>query len=472
MKNRVAGLLAAVALLIGGLTGCDLAGDVIGQLSPPKLTGEQQKVQQALDAYLAQEGKTGGRLKYPKRGNYRAAILLLDFDGDGTDEAIAFYTADAAETVRLHLMRRDGGKDWVTAADIEGRSAEIDEIGLTDLDGDGAKELLVGWQLYSGKEKQLSVYTATEEGGIAPVGGELLYTELFIGGLTAPGEENLLVLRADTAASEVTVSLEILEDGILMPQSTAHLDGYVQEFTGIQLSTVGMSETGARVPALYVDGNKGGLRITELVVWDGERLVAPLYNTNNNASEAAVREIPLGAADMDGDGILEVPSCRRLPGYETAPANASQWITRWSKWTLTETMAVEETPAFYCVMNMNDGYYFRLDKPFLTVEEPEGGEEPPTAAEPTPNVTAQYDAIMREWSLYRLKDGRRDALLMTVRAAAIDEDGLPAPLPEGDTRTFTEAARSGSRKLVYEVYITEEGQAYDRRRMIYNITAL
>ena len=451
MKRIVSLVVALLTMLT--FSGCNVASDMPSHLQPPRLTGEQQEVQEQLDQYLADKKQSQeSRLKYPKSGENRSAILLTDMDGDTIDEAIAFYTTAQDETVHVHLMRRGSDNQWQSQGDIAGNSTEIEEVALADLDGDGGKELLIGWSLYTSVDKQLTVYTDTPDGLVSTV-GDLLYTAFIVGNLTDFEREDLLVLRADTTTSTVTVTLETVERHLLKTVSSARLDGYIQGFTDIRLAPLADGTN-----ALYIDCYRdANTMLTELVYWDGQQLVSPFYNTNTNLTNGRVREVAITASDVDGDGIIEVPSCRRLPGYETAAANASMWLTAWNRWSLSAANMVEETTSFYCIMNLHDGYYFRIPDQYILVGM--GGEVEVL-------LSAAYDAAKREWSLYTVKDGRLNTLLFTIRA--VDAD---AEKNEDDTdgRTFKRVARSNAKKTVYEAWVNKlvEDNEFTIRKITY-----
>lgn len=74
-------VLAGLCALL--LSGCNALGlDVEDYLRPPKSTGEQEAIQQALETYIEAHAEKGGVtdyiLKYPKEGSYRSAFILVD----------------------------------------------------------------------------------------------------------------------------------------------------------------------------------------------------------------------------------------------------------------------------------------------------------------------------------------------------------------------------------------------------------
>ena len=85
-RGALAALLAAATLL---LAGCSM--DVDAYLIPPKLQGEEQQIQQALDEFIqTRYGKgasTNYTLKYPKGGEYTSAFILTDLNSGRLDTA-------------------------------------------------------------------------------------------------------------------------------------------------------------------------------------------------------------------------------------------------------------------------------------------------------------------------------------------------------------------------------------------------
>ena len=147
-RGALAALLAAAALL---LAGCSM--DVDAYLIPPKLQGEEQQIQQALDEFIqTRYGKgasTNYTLKYPKGGEYTSAFILTDLNSGrldtaskqsaANDVALAFYQVaqkGAAANTHINLLRQTDG-DWTSVSDVEGLSTDIERVVFGDLDGDG-----------------------------------------------------------------------------------------------------------------------------------------------------------------------------------------------------------------------------------------------------------------------------------------------------------------------------------------------
>ena len=88
-KGKAAAAAGAVALAVL-LSGCAMAGlDPQTLMRPPRSTGDRESIHQVL------EEKTNNRLnlQYPRRGDYRSAILMHDLSADGSEEAVGLYQA-------------------------------------------------------------------------------------------------------------------------------------------------------------------------------------------------------------------------------------------------------------------------------------------------------------------------------------------------------------------------------------------
>ena len=201
--------------LIGGLilcvcTGCSL--DVEPLLQPPKIGGEQQAVQTALDTYVRDTAGAGARYtpEYPLEGRYTSAFLLCDEQGYPVDEgdnpalAVAFYSlASEGESTRINLLQRSGDQ-WVSVADAPGIGIDIRQVAFGDLDGDGNAELITGWTGYSTRSYPLVVYELTE--GLSLVSEEYSYNAFYVGDVTAQGHDSLMLFQT-IGTENVTATL-------------------------------------------------------------------------------------------------------------------------------------------------------------------------------------------------------------------------------------------------------------------------
>lgn len=320
--------------LIGGLilcfcTGCSL--DVEPLLQPPKIGGEQQAVQTALDTYVRDTVGTGARYTpaYPLEGRYTSAFLLCDDRGYPVDEgadatlAVAFYAlASESETTRINLLHRSGDL-WVSVADTAVAGMDIRQVAFGDLDGDDTAELITGWTGYNNRSYPLMVYELTD--GLSLVSEKYTYTAFYVGDVTAQGHDSLMLFQA-MGAESVTATLVQMQKGGLTAKGTVALDGGIQQFGGMTLCRLA-----AGVHGLYVECYKGGTTtVTELIYYDQTGLHAPFYNPDTNDTAVTTRPIRLAAGDVDGDAMVEIPVVTALPGHTVDEIGGA--VTQWRAW--------------------------------------------------------------------------------------------------------------------------------------------
>ena len=354
IKRLAAGLLAALAASL--LSGCSIVGlDVENKLRPPRGTGEQEAIQQALESYIRSAEKSSSYLlKYPKSGDYRSAFIVDDFDRDGEQEAYAFYRP-GQENRKTHVnyLRKVEGQ-WKSVADTEGYGSEIGEVMLGDLSGNGVQELCVGWQQYGTTDREMVLYSLSSSGLAAQDAGA--YSVALTADLTASGSDSLLLL--DVGAEEtVTARLWSMRSGELKELGMTRLDGSIVRFSNLQ--PVKLADG---VAGVYVDGvRESGAMVTELIYWEDGQLFAPFYQPDSNRTTITVRESGIPAMDVDGDGQVEWPVSSRMNGYGDVPVSEALWITRWQTWDYaTRTVQTK----YFDYVNLRDQYSVRADEVF------------------------------------------------------------------------------------------------------------
>ncbi len=95
-----------IALSAFLLSSCGLTGSVESLLMPPIVSEDQEAV---YDALMDDTGRNI-TLVYPRTGDYRSAFIFRDLDGDGTDEAVAFYRSEGeSSNVRVNILSAAAG---------------------------------------------------------------------------------------------------------------------------------------------------------------------------------------------------------------------------------------------------------------------------------------------------------------------------------------------------------------------------
>lgn len=417
--SRLAAVILVLALLC---TGCSL--NVGNLLQPPRMQGEQQAVQKALETYIRDKGGANSSrytLKYPSEGAYTSAFVLCDNRGRPLTEniesagiAVAFYALSSApDETHVNLLHRNGD-EWVSVGDRVGSGAEIRQVVFGDLDGDGVAELLTGWSTYNSKDHRLVVYGMAD--GLTLLDDKQVYTSLYVGDLTATGQDSLLLFRIGSGQT-VTASLEKLESAGLVTQATAPMDGYIQQFG--QMVLCRLTEG---VHGLFVDAQKvGNTTITELLYLDDKGLHTPFYDKDANVTTVTGRASGLAARDVNGDAMVEIPISRPLPSAKEPNAGSTGYLTVWRAW---DYATGKWTDCLNSVVNTVDGYLVALDDSQVT------------------NLTTVYKP---ESHTLDLKETKSDMVWLRIQADSKEQ--LP-PSPGMSSMTL----QSGTEKNAYTVW--------------------
>ena len=140
-KYAFAVLIISMIALLGFVYISTYFQPVDSLIRPPQAEGENLAIQLAFDDAV------GGDyiLKQPLNGSYRNAYTFIDLTGDNNDEVVVFYSKnDDLGIVRMNVLDKSDGK-WVSIADFQSVHNDIQELGFADLNGDGTKEIIVGW---------------------------------------------------------------------------------------------------------------------------------------------------------------------------------------------------------------------------------------------------------------------------------------------------------------------------------------
>lgn len=350
MFKKMVSVLAAVGLMLS-LCGCDLfTADTAELLSPPSLSGDLKHISQA----IKQSAGEGYTLKYPSRGSYRSAVVQQDVNNDGKNEAFAFYSTTDGDVVTMHInVVHKVGEEWISAGEQRIVAGGVDKIEFCDLDADGVLEILVGWTVYGESEKQLSIYSFTQN----TLTQRLLqkYTQFITCNLDS--DQNNEVLIVDFNATEIknNALLYTLRDGKAVQLSSCQLDSKVQSVGEPMLAQLSSGN-----PAIYIDSIKGVGAITEVLILDKGQLLNPLFDIELQETSKTLRSSSYSVADINGDGILEIPVQENVPAVLATERTEKLYLTKWCSFN-----GENLTNQLTTMINVLDRYYYILPEKWV-----------------------------------------------------------------------------------------------------------
>ena len=318
MKKLIAILLALMLVL--SCTGCSLDFfSVESLITPPAQSGRNGQVQKAFNSLMKD---TKFQLKAPVSGEYQTSFVLLDVNGDETEEAFVFYSdsSSAEGAVRMAFMECLYD-EWSISSDIKGAGNGVYDVNFVDLNKDGFLEVFVSWSLLD--SKTTSIVSAFEvvlgkKGDLIlnSLGNEYCNAKTFIDFNNDSKEELILVYLDDTAAIQKSYlrMFSLSENHQLIKFGETLLDGSVASVHSIKKDIVAINNE--PVVRLFVDCLKNDRTIfTEMIWWDSHLSVPTRAFTQPSSTN--LRNSLAQCVDIDNDGLLEVASLITLHGDES-----------------------------------------------------------------------------------------------------------------------------------------------------------
>lgn len=339
-------LCIVIAVCIGLLLcGCKLfTVDTDELLSPPQLTGDAKPIQQALNKSVQEY-----TLKYPSSGDRRSAVITEDIDSDGSLEALAFYSTDDGEQIKMNVnILRKGKKGWRSVATSSIVAGGVDRVEFSDIDADGIKEILIGWEIYGSSDKQLAVYSFKNKTLLQRMLKP--YTQFVCCDLDENGFEEIYVQLLNTAEGTNNGLLySIGKDGV------SQIAGCIMDGTVKTVNTPKVSVLSTGKPAIYIDEVKGAGAITEVLVLSKGELINGMLDTETTLeNNKTIRPSSLPIFDINDDGIPEIPIAKDLPSADET-SSEKLYYTDWCSYN-GETLTVKLTT----IVNQLDGYYIEV----------------------------------------------------------------------------------------------------------------
>lgn len=217
MRKTMAALVLSALVLV--LSGCVFTKPEASLYRLPKLSGEYESLESQIDALLS----SGAEYAAPTSGSNLQSVQMIDLDGDGEEEAVAFFRrANDKKPMKIYIFKA-AGDNYERYAVIEGTSNQIYSVNYADLDGDGRKEILVGYKS-SSDVQGLSIYSLSP-GTPEPllITGYSRYANLDMDG---DGKQELLIICSDEE-SGARVDYYNWDEGVLRAKSSLRLSSSV-----------------------------------------------------------------------------------------------------------------------------------------------------------------------------------------------------------------------------------------------------
>ena len=301
----------ALALLLVSvlLAGCNaLPGEnlqVEELLRAPRLSGDYGAVQTALNDWLGESAQ----LKYPMQGELLSPFLLQDLDGDGQQDAAVLYTTAQSTNVCIAILQRDDTGAWQVRQSVEGLADTVENVRLAQLRAGDDCQLVVGYVAAQG-DHYLAVY-AYNDGQLSTI-LEQSYEQYLVEDITGGGSQDLILMSTQEDGGVQIELLTVDKEGGFRQAAVTGLSA--DRFSGCASVAAGLGSD--RRNYLVLDGWTGisGNNLASVLLRFDEstqQMVQASQISADELYEASLRNVStLVSCDLDGDGIVEIPTRR------------------------------------------------------------------------------------------------------------------------------------------------------------------
>ncbi len=360
MKKKIlpAVLAAWLCLFLGGCSPFAVF-DSKTLMAPPKTNEDQQAIHKILQGSAADI-----TFVYPKSGEYRSAILMKDFTGDGQEDAIGFTSLeDAAGGVEVQFLAKSEG-EWQTISSFRNTAIQVDRVCFGDLTGNGNDSVLIGWGNSAGASGRTAAVNAyVYNGGRVteyPLG---VYGEMALADFDQDGVNEVFTvdkfLPAETEQDEPSPAkarVYAWRSGAMARIAETDADNSIASYSAAVFGKLHRNLFGVALDGAKADGSL----TTQVFCLEDDVLInyPPGVNTEEYLNEfSRPSTAPFLCRDIDGDGYLEFPAVSLLPGIsEETPLDSTSYQVQWQTFRPDGAGATRART----LMNLTEGYWFRL----------------------------------------------------------------------------------------------------------------
>ncbi len=290
---------AGLLLMITLLGGCSLrSGD--GLLLLPKVPAEYVQLQQQLNRIL----ESGAVYAVAETGTNRQAVQLKDLDGDGVEEALAFFRTQSG-AYQVYVFRQEQ-ESYHAIGMAEGYGTTLRAVYYPQLP-DGKSAMAMCWGFDEGGAYGMTVYGVNDGGMTVLLDAQ--YGDVTIRDIDKDGSEELAFAIRDNVTGLYSARVyrwhrdqyRILYD---VPMCLE-----VRSVANMQFGPVENDQLGLYIDSLSTTGGY----VTDLICYDGQVAHNRTIDQASGSGSKTWRPASVFCADVSGDGRVDVPVSHNFP---------------------------------------------------------------------------------------------------------------------------------------------------------------
>lgn len=287
----------------------------------------------------------------PVSGTNQESVQTADLDGDGKDEYLIFTRSLQDDSLQILLFNQLSEENYELWETIVCKGSSFEQVQYANIDDKPGCELIVGTQLNEKVTRTVSLYSFSS--GQAEKTKSMIYIKFVVCDLDADGRSELMVIQNGEAESGGgSVRLYSYTDGNVVGSVEAKLSVAPEHIRRIAVNKLDSGEPAVYVASAYNDSAV----ITDIFALRDGSFSNIAQSSDLGTSMQTLRNYFVYAEDLNGDGILELPSLLSMM-YNKTEQNLIRWFTI--------DIDGTETNKLYTFHNFEDGWYIELSSEWI-----------------------------------------------------------------------------------------------------------
>lgn len=345
MKKRM--MLCCLTMLAALLlNGCAMR--TIDELyTLPRRSKEYSSLQSAVNIAMA-----GMEYSAPLSGDNQQAVQMADLNGDGTDEYLVFAKGTSDKPMQIMIFSELENDEVQITEVIASNGFAFDQVEYVEIDGKPGYEVVVGKQVSDQLMRNVSVYSfaSGRSEQLLTAGYSKLHT-CDLG--SSDQKELLLIQRGESDQANAIAILYRYRSKSMVRSVEVELS---KPAANVKRISAGKLQCGT--PAVYVScATEDNAIRTDILALKNDKFSKVTLSQEGQTEVQPLRNYYVYAEDVDGDGVMELPSLVSVQPVSDTWMLEEQYQILWYSLDL-EGNRTEKRNTFH---NYSNGWYLELD---------------------------------------------------------------------------------------------------------------